>query len=261
MRLNRSRALLISMAALSLQLSLLAAAPPEAAGAGVAIPRRIDLGAIGARAKVDFAIDIANGGELIVSANAVSLCPCVEFLDKSVFIKPKGKARLRARFDPSGLSGKVERGILVFTTDRSGTGAERRYVALEASLPVIAGAAPCLGCDEVNERIKTESAERSVGAAVLEFFGDPSCAACEEFLGKGLPALERKLGRKIPLVLHSAYDAAALDYLTQELAKRGAAIEAFPIIIAGEKAFQGEAALKAKDGRLAAALAKPDAGR
>jgi hypothetical protein len=149
----------------------------------------------------------------------------------------------------------VERGILVFATGPRDEETARRYVALDATLPIIPGALPCAGCDQVNERIKNESASRSVGEELVEFFGDPACAACEKFLRESLPALERKLGRKIPVALYSPSDPDALDYLGQEMGKRGLEIQAFPIVIAGREVFQGQALLSASDAVLAAALA------
>lgn len=77
-----------------------------------------------------------------------------------------------------------------------------------------------------------------------EYYGEIGCAHCDTFASKQLPAAELASGVTVELVLYDILSTVGFKRCEERLADLGYDFRVFPVLILGENAFQGNAAIE-----------------
>lgn len=83
-------------------------------------------------------------------------------------------------------------------------------------------------------------------APALEYYGEIGCAHCDTFKAKTLPAAEEASGARLRLELYDILSAEGYKRCESRLAELGYAFRVFPVLIIGNNAYQGNAAIEAQ---------------
>ncbi len=79
-----------------------------------------------------------------------------------------------------------------------------------------------------------------------EYYGELGCAHCDTFKAKTLPAAEQASGVKVELELYDILSTEGFKRCESRLAELGYAFRVFPVLILGNNAYQGNAAIEAQ---------------
>ncbi len=83
-------------------------------------------------------------------------------------------------------------------------------------------------------------------APAIEYYGELGCAHCDTFKAKTLPAAEAASGARLRLELYDILSAEGYKRCESRLAELGYAFKVFPVLIIGNNAYQGNAAIEAQ---------------
>jgi cytochrome c biogenesis protein CcdA len=86
----------------------------------------------------------------------------------------------------------------------------------------------------------------SAQAPLVEYYGELGCAHCDSFKAKTLPAAESASGVQVRLELYDILSAEGFKRCESRLAELGYAFRVFPVLIIGNNAYQGNAAIEAQ---------------
>ncbi|HPO02146.1 MAG TPA: hypothetical protein PL077_02285 [Treponemataceae bacterium] len=78
----------------------------------------------------------------------------------------------------------------------------------------------------------------------IEYYGEIGCAHCDLFAEKDLPAAERASGLKVEAAYFDILSAEGFSRCERELSLRGESFSVFPVLIAGNNVYQGNAAIE-----------------
>jgi cytochrome c biogenesis protein CcdA len=90
------------------------------------------------------------------------------------------------------------------------------------------------------------AAAASAQAPLVEYYGELGCAHCDSFKAKILPAAESASGVQVRLELYDILSAEGFTRCESRLAELGYAFRVFPVLIIGNNAYQGNAAIEAQ---------------
>ncbi len=105
------------------------------------------------------------------------------------------------------------------------------------------------GCDECRKMEAQFDEERlldlySLEVLLIDFYFDPGCGDCDEYLERGLPSAAQHAGKVLRLARHSILDAATLPQLLRRLEGQGQALRQLPVAFIGDRPYQGLDAIR-----------------
>lgn len=83
-------------------------------------------------------------------------------------------------------------------------------------------------------------------APLIEYYGELGCAHCDSFKASALPAAELASGVQVRLELYDILSAEGYKRCESRLAELGYGFKVFPVLILGNNAYQGNAAIEAQ---------------
>jgi cytochrome c biogenesis protein CcdA len=86
----------------------------------------------------------------------------------------------------------------------------------------------------------------SAEAPLIEYYGELGCAHCDSFKASALPAAELASGVQVRLELYDILSAEGYKRCESRLAELGYEFKVFPVLILGNSAYQGNAAIEAQ---------------
>lgn len=81
-------------------------------------------------------------------------------------------------------------------------------------------------------------------AAVLEYYGEIGCSHCDTFEEKILPAAAARAGAAVELIQVDILSASGYERCRARLAEFGQEFRIFPVLVIGNNAYQGDAAIE-----------------
>ena len=229
------------VAALAL-LAALAAAPAKAQTLAV-----VDLGVIPDSRPVVRNLTISNpSARKVVRVDLLSGCPCLTVEPAGLLLNPAGSSVVRVTYTPEGRPGEVSRSLLVKSSLPE---LDNKRILVGGSLAGGTGAAAPSDCDECRktEQLFDEQnalADFSNRVLLVDFYGDPGCSQCKDYLDKELPAAARRGDRILRLAEHSILEPPILDQLTRRLDGAGQSLVALPVAFVGDRPYQGLGAIR-----------------
>jgi hypothetical protein len=237
---------------------LLAAFLAVAAAASLAAqaPKQVDLGLITDSRPVSATFVVRNpSSDRPARVDFISACSCLNVTPDRLVLAAGESRSVQVTYEPEGRPGELRRSLLVRSSLRELDNG-RLTVTGTASWSNLPSPAES-GCDECrkmaelyDEETMLQDYARSI--VLVDFYADPGCDKCEEYLRRELPRAVSVSPRKVRLVRHSILDPAELAQLTQRLQRSGRPLEQLPVAFVGAEPLQGLDAIRAG---LAGALA------
>ncbi len=236
---SRPKALLAGAA---LALALLAAAP-----AGAQVIAVVDLGLVADSRPVTASFSLTNPSpDRPARVDLISGCGCLAAAPDRLFLAPGATAAVRVTYTPEGrtATGEVSRSLF---TRSSLPELDKKRVLVTASLP--AGATADQGCDECRKVEEMSQEDRyfdlvAESVVLVDFYFDPGCASCREYLERELPSAARRSQKQLRLARHGIGDGDSLAQLAARLRAAGQSLAELPVAFVGDRPYQGLAAIR-----------------
>jgi hypothetical protein len=230
----------------------LAAFVSLAAGRGQAdILGTVDLGLVRDDRPVTAVYTLRNPSrDKVARVDLLSGCGCLEARPDMVVLEP-GEARdVTIVYTPEPYRGDtwMQRNLLVRSTLPE---LDNQRVVVKASFaesarPAFPTTSDCDECRRMEEQFGEERllGLYSVEVLLVDFYFDPGCRDCDEYLERGLPSAAQHAGKVLRLARHSILDPAALEQLVRRLDGQGQALTRLPVAFVGDRACQGLDAIR-----------------
>ncbi len=213
----------------------------------VDMPSEWDFGTRPDDARFAQTFTVKNTAGSSVSVTTLASCDCLSVAPSSFRLAPAKSVRVRVTFDPTGLRGDVSRMILVKV--RGGESTDRVFT-VRGTIEAKAAAAPakeCLPCRAREEELRKAAAVSSdPGGIEVRYYYSGDCASCTRFIESEIPRLQKALGKRIAMDLRDIRTAAHAEEIVLVLAKKGASLVAFPVILVDDTVLQGEKEIRAR---------------
>jgi len=163
-------------------------------------------------------------------------------------LDPAESKQVRVTYVPEGVGGELSRSLLLKSNLPE---LDNRRVAITGSFPMSAlterPAAP--DCDECRKMEELFGEERQLAdfaeaVVLLDFYYDPGCVKCEQYLARDLPRAMQGSSRVVRLAKHSILEPTELTQLTRRLEGARQRLSELPIAFVGDRPLQGLDAIR-----------------
>jgi len=214
----------------------------------------IDLGVMQDARPVTGRFELRNPSrELAARVDILSACPCMTVAPASFVLDPGSSRVIEATYTLGGtvtVQGKsVSRALLVRSSLPALDNTRILVAVVFPAVPASDARAEtgCTECDLIKDLAAEEKrlGELSRALFLIDVYGDPSCPACEEYLGTELPLATSRAGRILRLVFHDVITGREeLEQLMGRLEAAGQDLRELPVELVGGKILQGLEAMR-----------------
>ncbi len=223
-----------------------------AAGKGRAdVLGTVDLGLVRDDRPVSAVYELRNPSrDKVARVDLLSGCGCLEARPDMVVLEPGETLDVTITYTPEPYKGDtwMQRNLLVRSTLPE---LDNQRVVVKASFaqserPAFPTTSDCDECRRAEEQSNEERLLDlySLEVLLVDFYFDPGCGDCDEYLERGLPSAVERAGKVLRLARHSILDAATLPQLGRRLAGQGQALAKLPVAFVGDRAYQGLDAIR-----------------
>ncbi len=217
-----------------------------------------DLGSVPEDTRNTVEISLTNNGSSVVRITLTSTCDCLVVDTGSMDLAPGETRPIRFTYIADEGTGPFEKYVIIRSDDPS----------LPKGLFTLTGTVePAAGESAGQEPGGARSGGGSSGAGIIgssgtsgtaagtgpaaaaiqaDYYYDPGCKTCRDFLANRLPRIEQAAGVKVNLTLHDVMETDEYEALMKVLSERGLSAEAFPVLFVGTAVLFGSPSIDAE---------------
>jgi len=190
-------------------------------------------------------VTLTNAGSAPVRITLTSTCDCLLVDRESMELPPGGTDSFTLTYIANEGEGEIRKHVIVRTDDPS----------LPKGLLSVTGMVedPRTGearaidgqAGEPTSDQTPASAEGGARTIPADYYYDPGCKSCRDFLANRVPESERKTGVSLDLTLHDIMQNEEYEALMEILGNRGIEPSAFPVLFIGDTVLFGEERIEA----------------
>lgn len=219
-------------AALVILVSVVSVLTPDSALNIDLSPDRWDFGTLARGETAEGLLTAVNNGTASIRVTLTPACGCLSADPPRLDLAAGASGTFRLLYDSRDDRGEVNKAYIVGTGDAGGPSGSRLY----SVGGFVVGSMP------------GETALPAAGGPgdIIYYYYAPGCRSCERFLSEELPRLEENLGIEIDVEKKNALDAETFRELMERMEALGEDFSAFPVLIVGDSALQGDADISRK---------------
>ena len=176
---------------------------------------------------------IENRGNALIKLSLLSTCECLSAAPQEFILEPHSSAQSELSFDSSDDSGDFEKIIIIRSTD---PGLPKAFFTVSGRVEGLT--------DEFQDPLEMKGSDSEeylleTSSIDADYYYSSDCRSCREFIEKGIPELELKLGVGIKLNKKDIHDPEVFEELDKRLAVMGIKNQAFPVFFYNDQVLQG----------------------
>lgn len=199
-------------------------------------PYEWDLGEVLGDTVYTVSVAIKNGGEETVSVSLMSTCSCLTLTESEWELNPGEIGSVDLFYDTVDDTREFEKLLIIRTSDPS---------LSKAFFPVFGKVVGASGDADELPLAKTSSEVGESGAAAFNYYYDPGCRGCQEFLEEFVPSLAVRLEKEIVIHRKEINRPEIYEELDLILQSRGVKWRAVPVLVSATAVLQGDKEIKA----------------
>ncbi len=230
----------------SLLFVLVVSAPGRADILGI-----VDLGLLRDERPVTAVYSLKNPSrDKMARVDLLSGCGCLEVRPDMLVLEPGETRDVTITYTPEPYRGDsfTQRNLLVRSSlpELDNQRLVVKATFAESARPASSSASGCDECRKMEEQFNEERLLDlySLEVLLVDFYFDPGCGDCDEYLERGLTSAAQHAGKVLRLARHSILDSPALGQLARRLAEQGQALKKLPVAFVGNRAYQGLDAIR-----------------